>query len=583
MNSSIPTTISPFRTLAIFVTLSAGTSIAVYYPVAQWMSATHTDLRFGIVPFAIVVISLHIWLFYGVANALTKIYIALVRMRHNLPVSEIPLTCSYILRPTIEQVNGFITERTDLRTMRGVLVEQISEAAAQEERNRLARDLHDSIKQQVFSMSISAAAAHAHLESNPPAARAALNDVKQSAQEAMVEMRALLQQLSPAPLEKSGLIQALRDQCEALAYRTGATVTPTFSPTLPPDDRLPTGSQEAIFRIAQETLSNIARHARAQHVTLSLEYVTDQDLTLRIADDGQGFDVTTNPAGMGLGNIRSRASTIGATISLTSAVGAGTTLSLTIPLLSPINTSEDEAMYAQYENDLKPVINQYFRFAGGISVFIFSISLLAWRLIYRQDTLMEDPISVVLLFIIGALSVFALPFAVLSLRTAHRTLSPLITRSGIGGRIDLKLRRHIHMAYLTISAIGAWFIPMPWINETPNNWMPVFISSIFFASMVWNYLQMGRLYRAEVELMRDEKRVPELNQRLNELRSAWPSLFFLLLVTVISGALSGEIRFPPIETDHWMNTAFIVISVLLVINQIVSIVTYRRWKREFGL
>lgn len=151
------------------------------------------------------------------------------------------------------------------------------EEVIQAERNRLARDLHDSVKQQLFSISISAAAVRERLEKDPAGAVAALADVQQSAQAAMVEIDALLHQLSPAPLATIGLIEALREQCEALGYRTGAAVTTTFG-TLPPTDRLPTGTQEAIFRMAQEALSNVARHARANEVQVQLELVADENL-----------------------------------------------------------------------------------------------------------------------------------------------------------------------------------------------------------------------------------------------------------------------------------------------------------------
>ncbi|MEZ4737202.1 MAG: Clp protease N-terminal domain-containing protein [Caldilineaceae bacterium] len=151
------------------------------------------------------------------------------------------------------------------------------EEVIQAERNRLARDLHDSVKQQLFSISISAAAVRERLENDPAGAVAALADVQQSAQAAMVEIDALLHQLSPAPLATIGLIEALREQCEALGYRTGAAVTTTFG-TLPPTDRLPTGTQEAIFRMAQEALSNVARHARANEVQVQLELVADENL-----------------------------------------------------------------------------------------------------------------------------------------------------------------------------------------------------------------------------------------------------------------------------------------------------------------
>jgi len=93
------------------------------------------------------------------------------------------------------------------------LLQQIGEAAAQEERNRLARDLHDSIKQQLFSINVGTAAAQERWERDPEGARKALADVRRSAREAMVEMQAMLHQLRPEALGTAGLIEALREQC----------------------------------------------------------------------------------------------------------------------------------------------------------------------------------------------------------------------------------------------------------------------------------------------------------------------------------------------------------------------------------
>ena len=126
--------------------------------------------------------------------------------------------------------------------------------AAQEERNRLARDLHDSIKQQLFSIHVGAAAVQARWDNDPTGAKTALADVRQSAQAALVEMNALLQQLAPAPLAKVGLVQALQEQAEALGYRTGADVAVDIGP-LPDDERFPDGAQEAIFRTGQPGLA----------------------------------------------------------------------------------------------------------------------------------------------------------------------------------------------------------------------------------------------------------------------------------------------------------------------------------------
>ena len=217
----------------------------------------------------------------------------------------------------------------------GRIMQWSQEEAIQAERNRLARDLHDSVKQQLFSINISAAAVRERLEKDPAGAVAALADVQQSAQAAMVEIDALLHQLSPAPLATIGLLEALREQCEALGYRTGATVTTTFG-TLPPAKRLPAGTQEALFRMAQEALSNVARHARASAVQVQLELVADENLLrLEVQDNGQGFTPATRNKGMGLANLQARATKLGGHIELHSLPDQGTRVRIDIPLTTP--------------------------------------------------------------------------------------------------------------------------------------------------------------------------------------------------------------------------------------------------------
>lgn len=217
------------------------------------------------------------------------------------------------------------------------LLHHASETAVQAERDRLARDLHDSIKQQLFSISVSAAAVRERWDKDRVGAHAALDDVQHSAQAAMVEMNALLKQLRPNPLETVGLVDALREQCEALAFRTGAEVT-TFFGELPPEAQLPAGAHETLFRIAQEALSNIARHARAQRVHLRLELdPTTHTLRMEIRDDGQGFDEAIATNGMGLSNMRERAHSLQGHIDIDSASGQGTTIRVEISLLEPKN------------------------------------------------------------------------------------------------------------------------------------------------------------------------------------------------------------------------------------------------------
>ncbi len=201
-------------------------------------------------------------------------------------------------------------------------------AAAQEERHRLARDLHDSIKQQIFAIQTAAAAAEARLGGETGGAREALDLVRASAREAMTEMEAMTEQLKAAPLENAGLVAALRRQCEALRFRTGAKVDVTIG-ALPRDEQLTPGTQQAIFRVAQEALSNVARHARATHVRVSLDASRGR-LALVIHDNGAGYEPSPS-AGSGLSNMRARANELAGAFAIAPAPGGGTTVRFDVP------------------------------------------------------------------------------------------------------------------------------------------------------------------------------------------------------------------------------------------------------------
>jgi signal transduction histidine kinase len=207
--------------------------------------------------------------------------------------------------------------------------QQIREAAAQEERNRLARELHDAVKQQIFAIQTSAATAEARFAADPDGARHAISQVRQSAREAMSEMEAMLEQLRAAPLGNTGLVEAIRKQSEALAFRTGAEVDVRIG-TLPPDDAFAPGAHQAVYRVAQEALANIGRHARARHIRVSLETMP-LNVELRVEDDGIGFTSETSPAGMGIHNMRARAAEIGAGIDVGPSSAGGTSVTLSVP------------------------------------------------------------------------------------------------------------------------------------------------------------------------------------------------------------------------------------------------------------
>ena len=183
--------------------------------------------------------------------------------------------CFYVWRGVVSVTDkpaliGSLFRRPDdiATPLRSRYEESIRQSAAHEERHRLARDLHDSVKQQLFVIQTSAATAQARFDADPTGARAAIAQVRDAARDALVEMQAMLDQLRAEPLETTGLAAAIRKQCEALELRTGAKVVLTVG-ALPPDDFVPPGSHEALFRAAQETLANIARHARARKTSTS--------------------------------------------------------------------------------------------------------------------------------------------------------------------------------------------------------------------------------------------------------------------------------------------------------------------------
>ncbi len=262
---------------------------------------------------------------------------ALVHLSETVPIKDLPRWGHGPLAGVIARLDGLVERERPFTELRAQQIQQTASAAAQEERNRLARDLHDSIKQQLFSIHVGTAAVQARWDNDPDGAQTALADVRHSAQAALVEMNALLGQLSPEPLAKVGLVEALRQQCEALGYRSGADVQTAIGP-LPDDERFPGGAPEAIFRIAQEALSNIARHARAQTVRLRLEQ-KDDSLRLEIEDDGQGFDISAE-TGMGLSNLRQRVDNMGGQLTIHSQPNEGTAIRVSIPLQESIQMKE---------------------------------------------------------------------------------------------------------------------------------------------------------------------------------------------------------------------------------------------------
>ena len=208
------------------------------------------------------------------------------------------------------------------------LLESRNRLAVLEERNRLARDLHDSAKQQAFAAAAQVGAARALLDGDPAAARERLAEAEDLLYALRQELSGLIDELRPAALHGRGLAGALREHVGDWSRRTGIGAEVLVRG----EQQIPLAIEQALLRIAQEALANVGRHSGAEraHVLLACE---DGRLTLEIRDDGRGFDPATAPRGVGLGSMRERAESLpGGRLEVESAPGAGTRLRATCRL-----------------------------------------------------------------------------------------------------------------------------------------------------------------------------------------------------------------------------------------------------------
>ena len=223
------------------------------------------------------------------------------------------------------------TPEASVGQLRSAYEERIRAAAAQEERNRLARDLHDSIKQQIFVMQTAAATAQARFEADPAGASAAVEQVRSSAREAMTEMEAMLDQLRASPLENTGLVEALEEAVRgaALPDRRGR-----------PAGRSASCRPARRFRLARSRRSSGSRRKRSPTSAATRGRRTSRSRStrhrsasqLRVDDDGVGLRPRCRRAtGMGLGNMRARAAALGGTVAVTAGPGKGTLVRVSVP------------------------------------------------------------------------------------------------------------------------------------------------------------------------------------------------------------------------------------------------------------
>jgi NarL family two-component system sensor histidine kinase LiaS len=202
------------------------------------------------------------------------------------------------------------------------------ELARVEERNRLARDLHDTVKQQTYAARMQLSAAKNLLADNPQAAAGHIESALQLNRETQQELKLIIDELRPAALEGRGLAQALSEYAARWQEHTGIKVETAINGERP----LPLEVEQALYRVLQESLSNVARHAEADSVSLNLSIAPDQ-VTLSISDNGRGFEpaiVSTNS--LGLAGMKQRLAEVNGALTIESTLAVGTKVTAAVQL-----------------------------------------------------------------------------------------------------------------------------------------------------------------------------------------------------------------------------------------------------------
>jgi signal transduction histidine kinase len=210
------------------------------------------------------------------------------------------------------------------------LYERGRELSFVEERNRLARDLHDAVVQKLFGVVLAAQSAATLFDRDQESARTQVERLQELTQDAIQELRSLIFQLRPPAVESDGLAAALEKQVQVLrrVHRQDIDLQVTGEPRLRP------GFDDEVFRIAQEALHNGVKHAAASRLELRLEE-RERRLVMTVHDDGVGFDpdaAAHRSRRLGLTSMEERATAIGGALTIDSAPGTGTTIRLEVPL-----------------------------------------------------------------------------------------------------------------------------------------------------------------------------------------------------------------------------------------------------------
>ncbi len=222
----------------------------------------------------------------------------------------------------------YILRDISAQVQESLQLEEARKQAVLEERKRLARELHDTVTQVLYGIELGANTALTLLQRDPQKVADQVEDVILLAAAGLTEMRSLLFELRPESLETEGLTVALEKQAEALRARYDLEVEVQAGD----EPAIPLAHKEALYRIAQEAMNNIVKHARATQVVVRLQQLP-QAVTLEVTDDGRGFDPTGKfPGHLGLISMLERATTLAGTLDISSTPDHGTCVRVVLPL-----------------------------------------------------------------------------------------------------------------------------------------------------------------------------------------------------------------------------------------------------------
>jgi NarL family two-component system sensor histidine kinase LiaS len=325
------TRLNRFRGLQARMTLSY---IVVTLAATLLIEAMHTSMplflshRSGLLPDLVIVPLLGgvfgIISTWGLVGRLRRMAEATTRFARGQYDQRLPVTVGDEIGQLEAHLNQMAKQLAEHLAREKLLAEQ---NARLEERARLSRDLHDSVKQQVFAFAVQVELARTLLDQDGAAVRTHLGLADELSYQVQQELTTLIHALRPADVQAKGLLAAIRDYVASWSRQSGVVV----ALSLPPTCLLPSSTEEALWRVMQEALSNTARHSRASQVNLSLE-VAAQQVTLVLSDNGQGFEPhAAEQRGLGLRSIRERIEQLGGTVQIHSTPGAGTQLIVQCP------------------------------------------------------------------------------------------------------------------------------------------------------------------------------------------------------------------------------------------------------------